>query len=685
MLHRHGRIRAVVHHRGVIADSFWSPRVETNRTVTIPFALNKCEETGRIDNFRKAGHLIPGEFTGIYYDDSDVFKVMEGAAHSLADHPDPALDQYLDGVIAAIGAAQEADGYLYTNRTINPRQAHKAAGSERWSNLQHSHELYNVGHLYEAAVAHHAATGKRTLLDIALKNAELILNTFGPGARHDPPGHQEIEIGLMKLHQTTGDERHLKLAQFFLDQRGRHDNGRASYGTYAQDHRPVIEQEEAVGHAVRALYMYSAMADAAMAAGHPHYEVPGVMSYLFPSPGTPGEGREGVLACRRAEPPPQPSPASTREREQNENAVVPAQTSDERQLAALDKLWHNVVGRKLAITGGTGARKDGEAFGEAYELPNATCYNETCAAIANIFWNHRLFLLTGQGKYLDVLERTLYNGMLAGVSLSGDRFFYVNPLSSDGVTPFNYHNETGRAAWFSCSCCPVNVARLLASLGSYVYAVDGGGVWVNLFIAGEATMDVPGCGTIRIEQRTEYPWDGRVRFTLHPKSESARFTLHVRIPGWARGKPAPSDLYRYVDDAGKIGDSITVSINCASQVAPIKDGFIAVDRQWKDGDMVELDFPMPVRRVIAHELVTEDAGRVAIERGPLVYCAEAADNAMPIDRITIADRDSFSVIHDHALLNGITKLLTSGGVMLIPYYAWNHRGPGAMAVWLHRG
>lgn len=617
------RLNPVSHTDVTVQDAFWSPRIDTNRTVTIPFAIARCEETGRIENFAKAGRLVPGEFRGIYYDDSDVFKVIEAIAYSLATHPDPALDAYLDGLIAKIAAAQEPDGYLYTNRTINPAQAHRAAGPERWSNLKDSHELYNVGHLYEAAVAHYQATGKRSLLNVALKNAELIVRTFGPEARRDPPGHQEIEIGLAKLYGVTGDERYLSLARFFLDQRGHYHNGRPCYGAYAQDHKPVVEQDEVVGHAVRALYMYSGMAD------------------------------------------------------------VAALTGERAYLAPLQTLWNDLVGRKMAITGGVGARKSGEAFGDPYELPNFTSYNETCAAIANVFWNHRLFLLSGEARFLDVAERVLFNGLLAGVSLSGDRFFYVNPLASDGVTPFNYGGEVVRAPWFKCSCCPVNIARFLASLGAYVYAASEWCLYVGQFIAGSASADVPGVGRVGIRQQTNYPWDGRVRLTIEPPSAGSTFELRIRIPGWSRGEPVPSDLYRYLDAGANA--SPTLKVNGESIRIELDNGFAVIRRAWTAGDVVELDLPMPVRRVVSHEKVTENTGKVALERGPLVYCAEQADNLTPVPELAVADDAPITAEHRPDLLGGVTVLRSeAAGLTAVPYYAWNHRGPGAMAVWLGR-
>lgn len=615
-------LRAVPFTDVQIRDGFWSPRQETNRTVTIPFAIKKCEETGRFDNFAKAARLMPGEFRGRYYDDSDVYKVIEGIAYSLATYPDPQLDAYLDRLIATIAAAQEPDGYLYTNRTIDPANVQPAAGPERWSRLKDSHELYNVGHLYEAAVAHFRATGKRSLLDVALKSAELILATFGPDKRRDPPGHQEIEIGLVKLYGVTGDRRYVDLAKFFLDQRGQ-SNSHTLYGAYAQDHAPVVEQREAVGHAVRALYMYSGMADVASLSGEAAY------------------------------------------------------------LDALEALWNDVVAKKLAITGGVGARHDGESFGDAYELPNHTSYNETCAAIANVFWNHRLFLLTGEAKYIDVLERTLYNGLIAGVSLSGDRFFYVNPLASDGVTPFNYGNTVGRAEWFACSCCPVNVVRLLASLGGYIYArsMTQPLVFVNLFIAGAATVPVEGVGRVTLTQHGDYPWDGALRISVAPEAGRGSFAVAVRIPCWASGRPVPTDLYRY--DEAVHAPAVEVKVNNQAESVEMRDGYAVLHRDWNAGDEITINLPMPVRRVTAHPSVRENNGRHALERGPLVYCVEAQDNETGCCEQIVPAAEALQPLAAPGLLGGITVLHSADPPLTaIPYYAWAHRSTGRMAVWL---
>ncbi|MBN2448724.1 MAG: glycoside hydrolase family 127 protein [Phycisphaerae bacterium] len=620
----------------LFTDSFWAPRLETNRRVTIPYDFKKCEETGRIDNFAKAGDLMEGEFKGIRYDDSDVFKVIEGAAYSLAMHPDPELDKYLDDLITKIAAAQEDDGYLYTPRTIDPTHEVDGAGKTRWSYLEQSHELYNVGHMYEAAVAHYLATGKRSLLDIALKNADLVDSTFGPDRKRDVPGHEEIEIGLVKLYRVTGDERYLKLAKFFLDERG-HANGRKLYTyescpPYCQDHMPVIEQTEAAGHAVRAGYLYSGMAD------------------------------------------------------------VAALTGDQSYIKAIDRIWEDVVTQKLYITGGIGAQHGGEAFGEGFELPNRTAYNETCAAIANMLWNHRLFLLHGDAKYMDVFERVLYNGYLSGVSLSGDEFFYTNPLESDGKYRFNY-NTRKRQPWFGCSCCPTNVARFMPSLPGYVYAVRDDRLYVNLFVQSEATFDVSE-QPVRVTQQTRYPWDGDVELTVTP-DQAGEMTLCVRIPGWTRNEPTPSELYSFLT---KSDAKVTLTVNGEAVSTDTDQGYARITRTWQPGDVVRLNMPMPIRRVVACNQVECDADRTAIERGPIVFCAEAQDNDGKVLNLVLPDDVTFQTKIEPDLLGGVMVLdgsacsmrhdaktgeliKTKRSLRLIPYYAWAHRGPGEMEVW----
>lgn len=604
-----------------IDDAFWGPRFETNRKVTVWYDFQKCEETGRIDNFAKAGGLMKGEFKGIPFDDSDVYKVIEGAAYTLATHPDPKLDRYLDDLIAKIAAAQEPDGYLYSARRLFPAEKMPGmSGKERWTNLRASHELYNVGHLYEAAVAHFLATGKRALLDVALKNADMLCQTFGPGKVQVPPGHEEIEIGLAKLYRVTGRSEYLDLARYYIDIRGREET-HALYGPGAQDHEPVVEQREAVGHAVRAGYLYSGVAD------------------------------------------------------------VAALTGEKAYIDAIGRLWDDVVTRKLHLTGGIGARRAGEAFGDAYELPNGSAYLETCAAIANALWNHRMFLLHGDGRYLDVLERTLYNGFLSGVSLSGDRFFYPNPLEADGHAKFNQgHHE--RAPWFGCSCCPVNVVRFIPSIAGYLYAVQGDALFVNLYAGSQSTVKVAGT-EVALKQETRYPWAGLVRVSVEPAAPAA-FELRLRIPGWARNEPVPGDLYRYAEAAG---GPPALTVNGQPVALEMERGFARIRRTWQKGDAVALDLPMPVRRVLAHEAVKENRGRYAVERGPLVYCAEGADNGGEVLAKVPGAEVSFATRERPDLLGGmVTIQLTPVGkgdaLTLIPYYAWANRGPNEMIVWM---
>lgn len=611
-----------------INDQFWKPRMEINRTVTIPSAFKKCEETGRIANFEIAGGLKEGEFqSGRHYDDSDVYKIIEGAAYSLATFPDPKLEFYLDDLISKIAAAQEDDGYLMTWRTIDPNKppAKSAGGPERWSNITHGHELYNVGHMYEAAVAFYLSTGKRSLLDVAVKNADLVVKTFGPYGIKIPPGHEEIEIGLVKLYRVTGNEKYLNLARFFVEQRGNAE-GHELLGLYHQDHQPLKDQHEAVGHAVRAGYFYSGVADVAALTGQPQF------------------------------------------------------------IESIDSIWQNVVSKKLYLTGGIGASRQGEAFGDNYQLPNATAYNETCAAIANIFWNHRMFLLKGDSKYIDVLERTLYNGMLSGVSLAGDTYFYPNPLEFDGLSPFN--QGTGeRKAWFNTSCCPSNVSRFIPSVPGYVYAKKENSIYVNLFVDSEAQIEIKS-NSVVVKQETNYPWSGAVRLFILPKKEN-NFTVKLRIPGWAVNKPVPSDLYGYF---GSVTKDVSIKINGETIQPDLVNGYVVLSRSWKKMDLIELELPMDIHRVKANELILEDAGKIAFERGPIVYAAEAVDNFGKISNLTVDPADKMVSQFQQHLLNGVTVLQGQAlrtdqqnkkqEFRLIPYYAWDHRGVGEMTVWL---
>lgn len=616
-----------------VNDSFWSPRLTTNREVTIPYCFDKCEETSRIDNFAIAGGLMEGKFKGIYFNDSDVYKIVEGAAYALANQHDAKLDAYLDDLIAKFAAAQEDDGYLYTARTLVQRgDPYKLrGGKERWSDISHGHELYNVGHLYEAAVAHYQATGKRSLLDVALKNANLVCRVFGPDGRPDPPGHQEIEIGLSKLYRVTGERKYLDMAKFFLDARGREINGRKLYGQYSQDHEPVIEQCEAVGHSVRAGYLYTGMADVAALAGDPAY------------------------------------------------------------IDAIGRIWDDITSKKLYITGAIGARGGGEAFGEAYELPNRSAYCETCASIANVLLNQRLFLLHGDAKYVDIMERVIYNGFLSGLSMSGDRFFYPNRLES--------LSGEERAPWFGCACCPSNVCRFMPSIPGYVYAHRGDDLYVNLFIAGSATVAMEE-GDVEIEQQTGYPWKGSVRIAISPKKSRA-FALRVRVPGWARGEVVPSDLYRFPND---VKETATIRVNDQPVPLTLDKGFASIQRKWSKGDVVELDLPMPVRRVVAHEKVADDVDKVAFQRGPIVYCAEGVDNKSSdgnVVSVVVPDEAELREEFNADLLGGVSVIEAKGyavqrqldgslkradDVMLtaIPYYARSHRERSQMAVWFAR-
>ncbi|SPE34859.1 conserved exported hypothetical protein [Candidatus Sulfopaludibacter sp. SbA3] len=630
-----------------VDDGFWAPRIETNRTVTIPFAFGKDEETGRLDNFIRAAKALRGEpfenkkYPPYPFDDTDVYKVIEGASYTLSVHPDPKLDAYIDRLIEKIGAAQEKDGYLYTARTINPLEPHPWSGKERWV-LEgvNSHELYDLGHLYEAAAAHYAATGKRTLLDIALRTANLLCDTFGPGKREIWPGHQIVEMGLAKLYRVTGDQHYLNLAKFMLDVRGPQSKEEGAGNPYVQAQMRVVDQTEAVtgGHAVRAVYMYSGMAD------------------------------------------------------------VGALTGDTAYVNALDKIWDNVASKKLHITGGIGARAAGESFGADYELPNLSAYNETCAAVGNDFWNHRLFLLHADSKYIDVMERTLYNGLISGVSLDGKTFFYENPLEATGNA-----GKDQRSPWFGVACCPGNITRFMASVPGrfmasvpgYVYAQRNDAIWVNLYVASAADIKLDNGRTVHMTQETRYPWDGAVKMTVAP-DQAAALTIHVRIPGWARNEPVASDLYRFEDRDPELA---ILKINGKPVLLTLDKGYVNLTRTWKKGDIIELAMPMPIRRVMANDHVVADRGRVAIQRGPIVYAAEWVDNPNgKVRNLMLPPSAKLTAEYRPALLNGVEVItgralaLAYGAqgqtvrqeqpLTLIPYYAWANRGRGQMMVWL---
>ncbi|MBP6507103.1 MAG: glycoside hydrolase family 127 protein [Opitutaceae bacterium] len=610
-----------------VTGGFWHRRQEINRTVTVPFALQQCEETGRMKNFDLAAETLRRRAAGekdfqnqpatIYpFDDSDVFKVIEGAAFALSIKPDAALERQLDACIIRIIAAQEPDGYLYTFRTMHPdTPAHEWIAPQRWLlDPVLSHEIYNLGHLYEAGVAHWQATGKRTLLDACRRSAELLWQDFGDRKLRIAPGHQVIEMGLAKLYRVTGDARWIELAQIFLEARG--PGGK----DYSQQHQLVVDQAEAVGHVVRANYMYAGMAD------------------------------------------------------------VAALTGDVRYTTAIAKIWESAAGRKMYLTGGVGAKQDGEAYGADYELPN-NGYNETCAAIAFMMWNYRMFLLTGEARFMDVLERVACNGFISGASLSGDRFFYPNPLVYDGETK-NNHGFAGRAPWFGCACCPPNLMRTMAAITGYFYAVRAAALYVNFYAESEGAVALAGT-KVKLTQQTEYPWQGRVRLTISPE-KPATFSLRLRIPGWAQGRPVPTDLYAYDDPTPadwtlKVGES---PVN-----AKLEQGFAVITRKWQTGDVVELDLPMPVRKVHGHAAILAVRGDAALERGPVLYCVEGMDSAAAPSALTVSPDAVIRAEVKPDLLGGVTTLAVSDrGTMLtaIPYFAWNNRGLAPMAVWLKR-
>ncbi len=613
-----------------VTDSFWGQRLKASREVTIPLAFSKCEEEGRYANFTKAAqqmhadHNLGFEVKGFSFDDTDVYKTIEGASYVLQTYPDKKLEAYIDSVLAVVAAAQEPDGYLYTARTMNPEHPHEWAGTKRWEQVEDlSHEFYNLGHMVEGATAHYVATGKRNFLDIAMRYADCVIREVGDGPDQvvRVPGHQIAEMALAKLYTLTGEKKYLDMAKFFLDKRG------TTYlqQEYSQSHKPVLEQDEAVGHAVRAAYMYSGMAD------------------------------------------------------------VAALTGDQGYIDAIDRIWENIVSKKLYITGGIGATNNGEAFGKNYQLPNMTAYCETCAAIGNVYVNYRMFLLHGDAKYYDVLERTLYNGLLSGVSLDGDGFFYPNPLESAG--------QHQRKAWFGCACCPSNICRFIPSVPGYIYAVKDTDLYVNLYMSNTMTQKVGG-KAVQLSQQTNYPWNGDVTLTVD-KTSAKNFSVKLRIPGWVRGQVVPSDLYTY-DDGKNLGYKVLV--NGEEVSSEIKNGYFTINRNWKKGDVISLHLDMEPRVVKAHPEVKDDEGRIAIEKGPVVYCAEWPDNDFSVRSVLMGKEPQLSVVHRSDLLYGIDQIkadaqavaLNKQGKLevkdvtltMIPYYAWCHRGSGEMIVWL---
>lgn len=633
-------IRAISLKKIKITDNFWAPRIKINHNITLPYVFERCQKTGRISNFlRAAGILKDGKRPLFPFDDSDVYKTIEGAAYSLIQNPDSLLEDYIDELVDKIAVAQEKDGYIYTTRTIDPENPHIWAGKKRWDLVSvFSHELYNLGHLIECSIAYHKATGKRKLLDVAIKSADLIEKKFGLGKLERFPGHEEIELALVRLYNLTRNEKYLALAKFFLDIRGSKDTSEyieylekfdanfpfpsAKNLQYNQSHERIIVQDEAVGHAVRATYLYSAMTDIAILFDDPEYRF------------------------------------------------------------AITRIWENIVSKKMYITGGIGARKFayGEGFWDNYKLPNNDSYSETCAAIGNILWNHRLFLLNEEAKYIDIMERVLYNGFLAGISLEGKSFFYYNPHSSNG--------KIARISWYKVPCCPTNIVRFIPQIPSYIYAIKKNKIFVNLFIGNTAKILLEDT-EVSLLQETNYPWDGNVKITVK-LPQKREFSIAIRIPGWAQNKPVPSDLYHYLkpNDLG-----VSLKINNALVDFQKENGFAKIQRIWKDNDIIELKIPMPIRRVLSNPKVKENTDKVAIERGPIVFCIENVNNEVEsIFDIKLNDYTKLEVEYQSDLFNG--TVIISGSIYnkdkkldeirTIPYYAWAHRGKCEMTVWIQR-
>ncbi len=571
-----------------INDGFWSPRLQSHKDVTLKVCIDQIEnQTGRIRNFENAAKG-EGEHSGIYFDDSDVYKALEGMAYSLQNNPDPSLEAKCDEWIDKFAAAQQKDGYLNTYYTLTGLE-------NRWSDMG-MHEMYCAGHMTEAAVAYYNVTGKRKLLDVAIKMADHMMTVFGPGKRDWVPGHEEIELALVKLYEVTGEKKYLDFAEWLINERG-HGFGtwvKWRHEAYYQDDKPVREMTSIAGHAVRAMYLYCGMAD------------------------------------------------------------VAAYTGDQGYMTALDSLWEDVVFRNMYVTGGIGQSSKNEGFTTDYSLPNMSAYCETCASVGMVLWNWRMNQFTGDSKYVDVLERSLYNGALAGISLAGDRFFYVNPLESLG----GHH----RQAWYGCACCPSQICRFLPSIGNYIYGVAKDGIYVNLYIGNSAAVKL-GSRKVTLTQETDYPWDGAVALTVGCK-RPFKSALRLRIPGWCKG--------------------YTLAVNGETVEAPLEKGYAVLQRKWRDGDKIVIDMDMPAEIVAADPRVKEDEGYRAVQRGPLVYCIEEVDNP-DFAELRIEEDATFDAEWEPDLLRGVTTLTTAVGdreMKLIPYYAWDNREAGRMRVWI---
>lgn len=643
-------LKPITFEKVTLEDEFWLPRLQTQKETLVPFSLGKTETA--VENLRRVGnYLKTGKKETLLplarYVASDLFKVMEGAAYLLAVERDPELEKQMDAIIDIIADAQCEDGYIYEPLTVDPSmyKRHAYTGFERYSFVVHSHELYDMGHMYEGAIAYYRATGKKKWLDVAEKNAKHINKVFFEG---DPaynggkpvnqaPGHQEIELALVKLYETTGEKLYLDMAKKFIDIRGITyvpEGTGVMAPTYAQQHLPVREQRTAEGHSVRALYLYSGMAD------------------------------------------------------------VLAHTADETLSPALDAIWHNIADTKIHITGGLGSVPGIEGFGPEYMLPNKETYDETCAAVANVFFNYRMFLATGDAKYVDMAEISLYNNVLAGVNLEGNRFFYVNVLEADGRKGFN-HGNGGRSPWFGTACCPSNMARLIPQVPGMVYSQTDKDIFCGFYAGCNTEVELAG-GKVRLEQETSYPFEGEVDIEVNPETDGAEFTLWLRIPTWCTDRFMPGELYSYADNAST---AVSVKVNGKKVRAAIQDGYFPVSRSWKKGDKVELELSMPVRYNVADERVEADINRVCVTRGPLLYCAEEPDNQHNpslyiLDKI--GQKGAVSEFEDGIMEDIKTITInasaaneeggqTAAELKLIPYYAWNNRGDYTkMNVWFGR-
>lgn len=608
-----------------IDDGFWSPRISKVTNVTIPVCIEQTEvKTGRIRNFEKVARQSGEKHEGMYYDDSDVYKALEAIAYSLKNHPDAKLEAKADEWIDKIAAAQQPDGYLNTYYTLGGLD-------RRWSDME-KHEDYNAGHLIEAATAYYSTTSKRKLLDVAIRVADNIDETFRLKSRHWVSGHEEIELALVKLYKVTANKKYLDMADWFLQQRG-HGYGEGAIWSnkemgakYCQDDVPVKDQTEIEGHAVRAMYLYTGAADVGAAKNDPGY------------------------------------------------------------MKAMTSIWGDVVYRNMYITGGIGSSGSNEGFTQDYDLPNESAYCETCASVGMVLWNLRMNTLTGDAKYADVLERSLYNGALDGLSLTGDHFFYGNPLASDG--------GYGRSEWFGTACCPSNIARLVESLGNYIYASSSNAVWVNLFVGSNTSIPLKS-GAVEIKQETNYPWEGKIKISVDP-AKKASFPLYIRIPGWATDQPVPGSTYTYQD---KAYDKISLELNGKPVEYTTRNGYAVISRTWKKGDAVLMNLPMPVRRIVANDSIQANVNRVALQRGPLVYCVEQPDNGNKIQSFIVPKDARFTSEFDKNLLGGVVKVkaqlpvvvpsadgtqlsIVQQSLTAIPYFSWANRGKSQMQVWL---